>query len=119
MGSVARRCDSAAAALRFRRVEVLARAWRAENRARRSVGVVSEGGGEVDAGTWGSESVGCEGSGFGVSLSGNRCVMGSWSCVVGGGGSVCETSASSGAIVAVTLRFFEGGILENAVFSRR
>ena len=119
MGSVARRCDSAAAALRFRRVEVLARAWRAEKRARRSVVVVSEGGGEVDAGIWGVESVGSEVSGFGVSLSGNGCVVGSWSSRVVGGGSVCETSASSRAIAAVTLRFFEGGILENSVSSRR
>ena len=77
MGSVARRWDSAAAALRFRRVEVLARAWRAEKRARRSVGVGSVGGGEVDAGSWGVESVGCEGSGFGFPLSGDGPVGGS------------------------------------------
>lgn len=39
-GSVARRWDSAAAALRFCWEEVLARAWRARKRARRSVVVV-------------------------------------------------------------------------------
>ena len=36
--------------------------------------------------------------------------------MVVGGGSVCGSSASSGAVGAVTLRFFEGGILGNAVF---
>lgn len=119
VGSVARRWDSAAAALRFRRVEVLARAWRAEKRARRSVGVVVEGLEDGEAGGWPGESVDGKGSGFGVSLSGDVWVGGSWSCVVDGGGAVCGCSASSGAVAAVTLRFFEGGISDIAVASQR
>lgn len=101
LGSVAWRCDSAAASLRLRCAEVLARAWRARKRAWRSVVVV---GGVVSVGGWDGVSVVSVDS-FGVG--------GSESCFGVGGGSVTVASASSGSgvVVATTLRFFDGGIL--------
>ena len=99
-GSVARRWDSAAAALRLYWAEGLARAWRARKRAWRSVVV----GVEVEEGV-GSGSAMAGGEGCAVSeLCGSRCWMVVGDCADSG------ISVSSGAVVAATLRFFDGGI---------